>query len=69
MSDEPKDNKVAEPPLAPATAPASALPEGELARLTDDIVAALKTVYDPEIRPTSTSLASFTRSTSPTTAR
>ena len=28
---------------------ASALPEGELARLTDDIVAALKTVYDPEI--------------------
>jgi len=27
----------------------SALPEGELARLTDDIVAALKTVYDPEI--------------------
>ena len=28
---------------------ASALPEGELARLTADIVAALKTVYDPEI--------------------
>src|SRR4051794_41208917 len=27
----------------------SALPEAELARLTDDIVAALKTVYDPEI--------------------
>ena len=27
----------------------SALPEGELARLTDEIVAALKTVYDPEI--------------------
>jgi FeS assembly SUF system protein len=27
----------------------SALPEGELTRLTDDIVAALKTVYDPEI--------------------
>ena len=25
------------------------LPEAELARLTDDIVAALKTVYDPEI--------------------
>jgi FeS assembly SUF system protein len=41
----------AEAPLAPradAAAP-SALPEGELARLTDDIIAALKTVYDPEI--------------------
>jgi FeS assembly SUF system protein len=30
-------------------AKASALPRGELARMTDDIVAALKTVYDPEI--------------------
>ena len=28
---------------------ASALPEAEIARMTDDIVAALKTVYDPEI--------------------
>jgi metal-sulfur cluster biosynthetic enzyme len=27
----------------------SALPEDELDKLTDDIVAALKTVYDPEI--------------------
>jgi len=27
----------------------SAIPEQELARLSDDIVAALKTVYDPEI--------------------
>jgi len=34
------------PPAAPA---ASALPPDELARMTDDIVAALKTVYDPEI--------------------
>ncbi len=33
---------------APAVA-ASALPQDEIARLTDDIVAALKTVYDPEI--------------------
>jgi FeS assembly SUF system protein len=38
-----------------ATAPAansgseSALPEAELARMTDDIIAALKTVFDPEI--------------------
>jgi FeS assembly SUF system protein len=30
-------------------APASAIPAEELARLTDDIVSALKTVYDPEI--------------------
>ncbi len=29
--------------------PASALPQEELARLTDDIVQALKSVYDPEI--------------------
>ena len=57
MTDEP--NKVpteaagpsadaAPAPSAGAAAP-SALPEGELARLTDDIIAALKTVYDPEI--------------------
>jgi FeS assembly SUF system protein len=32
---------------APATA--SALPADEIARMTDEIVAALKTVYDPEI--------------------
>ena len=28
---------------------ASALPETEIARMTDDIIAALKTVFDPEI--------------------
>src|SRR5262245_39664685 len=43
----------AETPLAPAAAAdagaPSALPEGELTRLTDEIVSALKTVYDPEI--------------------
>ena len=32
---------------APASAPA--LPADEVARLTDEIIAALKTVYDPEI--------------------
>jgi len=32
-----------------AGAQASALPQEEVARLTDEIVAALKTVYDPEI--------------------
>jgi FeS assembly SUF system protein len=35
-------------PLENAPNP-SAIPADELARLTDDIVAALKTVYDPEI--------------------
>jgi FeS assembly SUF system protein len=34
---------------ASASAPASAIPADELARLTDEIVTALKTVYDPEI--------------------
>ena len=39
-----------EAPLAPvAEAKPSALPADELARLTDEVIAALKTVYDPEI--------------------
>lgn len=37
---------VAEPAAAQGT---SAIPQEELARLTDDIISALKTVYDPEI--------------------
>ena len=39
------------PARAPATAApqAIALPQEDLSRLTDDIIAALKTVYDPEI--------------------
>ncbi|MGH6770186.1 MAG: SUF system Fe-S cluster assembly protein [Xanthobacteraceae bacterium] len=37
----------AETPLAPGAT--SALPEAEIARLTDDIVGGLKTVFDPEI--------------------
>jgi FeS assembly SUF system protein len=45
MSD---DDKETAPAPAPAEA-ASALPAEEQARLTDGIVAALKTVYDPEI--------------------
>jgi FeS assembly SUF system protein len=36
-------------PNAPEVALASALPPEEIDRLTDDIIAALKTVYDPEI--------------------
>jgi FeS assembly SUF system protein len=36
-------------PAAPPEISASALPQEEVARMTDEIVAALKTVYDPEI--------------------
>jgi FeS assembly SUF system protein len=58
MTDETNESKPAAPAsnaetaAAPSIAPAqkaSALPEEELARLTDSVVAALKTVYDPEI--------------------
>ena len=60
MTDETKTDQTKDaPPTAPAAeAPASAapvkaegsaLPAEEIARLSDDIVAALKTVYDPEI--------------------
>jgi FeS assembly SUF system protein len=37
------------PPTAPAAEQASAIPQEEMARLTEEIVGALKTVYDPEI--------------------
>ncbi len=57
MTDEITDRKPstapaaneAEVPRAPDQDKATALPEAEIARLTDDIIAALKTVYDPEI--------------------
>jgi FeS assembly SUF system protein len=42
-----EETKTAAPAAGDATA--SALPADELARMTDDIVGALKTVYDPEI--------------------
>ena len=44
MSDEPNDKA---PDLVPSGT--SALPQDEQTRLTDNIVAALKTVFDPEI--------------------
>jgi len=44
MTDASSENKT-----AAEAAKTSALPQEEIARLTDDIVAALKTVYDPEI--------------------
>jgi FeS assembly SUF system protein len=43
-------NDIAEfKPNAPTMGAASVLPPEEIDRMTDDIVAALKTVYDPEI--------------------
>ncbi len=48
MSDEVKTDTVTAPPAAAAERP-STIPPEEMTRLTDDIVGALKTVYDPEI--------------------
>jgi FeS assembly SUF system protein len=48
MTDETKNGEP-KPETGVETGTASALPEAEIARLTDEIVAALKTVYDPEI--------------------
>jgi FeS assembly SUF system protein len=48
MTDE-APNGEPKPETKAETGAASALPEAEIARLTDEIVAALKTVYDPEI--------------------
>ena len=45
MNEEAIDTKTAETEATPE----STIPREELARLTDDIVAALKTVYDPDI--------------------
>src|SRR6187431_1838877 len=51
MTDDTIQNKPAaeKPPENAAVTGSPALPPDELARLTDDIVLALKTVYDPEI--------------------
>lgn len=49
MNEEAIDTKATDTEGAAQAAPESAIPREELARLTDDIVAALKTVYDPEI--------------------
>jgi FeS assembly SUF system protein len=40
---------VAEQPNRPEFSAKAALPESEIEKLTDDIIGALKTVYDPEI--------------------
>jgi FeS assembly SUF system protein len=47
MTDEAKTE--AQPAAADAVVRHSAIPSDEMARLTDEIVGALKTVYDPEI--------------------
>jgi FeS assembly SUF system protein len=47
MTDETKTE--AKPAAADSTERPSAIPSDEMARLTDEIVGALKTVYDPEI--------------------
>jgi FeS assembly SUF system protein len=50
MTDDVTEKKPAAETVAAAPpAGGSALAQDELARLTDDIIAALKTVYDPEI--------------------
>ena len=43
------DNAAERPPENAAITGSSALPQDEISRLTDDIIAAIKTVYDPEI--------------------
>jgi FeS assembly SUF system protein len=49
MSEDPKVTKKAAAPAGPDVAVTSSGPPDDIARLTDDIVGALKTVYDPEI--------------------
>jgi len=52
MSDDTTKEETKPATAAPNTAEVNggaALPEGEVTRLTDEIIAALKTVYDPEI--------------------
>jgi FeS assembly SUF system protein len=45
----PDGNTIDQRPNAPAVSTPAALSPEEIDRLTDDIIAALKTVYDPEI--------------------
>lgn len=42
-------DQAAQSPNQPETAVGSAIPPAEIGRITDDIISALKTVYDPEI--------------------
>jgi FeS assembly SUF system protein len=49
MMDEPKPDAAGAGAAEGAAAEPSAIPADEMARLSDEIVSALKTVYDPEI--------------------
>lgn len=49
MEDQTPQPAETQAPADAASPQQSAIPRDELARMTDDIVAALKTVYDPEI--------------------
>ena len=55
MSDEMTDNKTESPAVAERTTEnaevtgSATMPQAELNKLTDDIIAGIKTVYDPEI--------------------
>ena len=55
MSDEMTDNKTESPAVAERTQEnaevtgSGTMPQAELNKLTDDIIAGIKTVYDPEI--------------------
>jgi FeS assembly SUF system protein len=49
MTDDDTSEVRVAPASGPGEAPASALPAADIERMTDEIVAALKTVYDPEI--------------------
>jgi len=50
MTDDASENKtIAAEQVVPAASAQPALSDAEIARLTDDIIAALKTVHDPEI--------------------
>ena len=49
MDQDTSEAALAAPAETAAAAPAPALPADEVARMTDQIIGALKTVYDPEI--------------------
>jgi FeS assembly SUF system protein len=49
MMDDPKPDAVSAGAAEVTAAEPSAIPADEMARLSDDIVSAIKTVYDPEI--------------------
>jgi FeS assembly SUF system protein len=49
MMDDPKPDAIVAGATEGAAAEPSAIPADEMARLSDEIVGALKTVYDPEI--------------------